>query len=102
MATTKEYIEYVYEQIDFFTDVRYKKMFGEYMLYVNEKPILLICDNVTYVKKLECLSKIMENADCGIPYNGAKEHYVLNTDDRDLFYKAIIELEKVTPVRKKK
>ena len=53
MATTQEYIEYVCEQIEEFENVRYRKMFGEYMIYVNEKPILLVCDNTVFVKKLE-------------------------------------------------
>lgn len=41
MATTKEYIEFVCDQIQGFGEVRYRKMFGEYMAYVNDKPVLL-------------------------------------------------------------
>lgn len=40
MATTIYFIEYVCEQISSVGAVRYKKMFGEYMVYVNEKPVL--------------------------------------------------------------
>ena len=36
MATTVEYIEFVCEQARGAWDVRYKKMFGEYMVYVND------------------------------------------------------------------
>ena len=52
MATSQEYIEFVCEQLVGIENVRYKKMFGEYMVYVNDKPVLLVCDNTVYVKKL--------------------------------------------------
>jgi hypothetical protein len=59
-------------------------MFGEYMVYVNDKPILLVCDNTVYVKKLDCLAEIMPGAETGFPYSGAKEHYLLDIEDPDL------------------
>lgn len=88
MATTKDYIEYVCEQIDGVGAVRYRKMFGEYMVYVNDKPLLLVCDNTVYVKMLDCISEKMKDAEKGFPYNGAKEHYILDIDDSG-FSKAI-------------
>lgn len=51
MATSKEYIEFVCESITYTAEIKYKKMFGEYMVYINEKPILLVCDNTAFVKK---------------------------------------------------
>ena len=105
MATTVEYIEYVCEQIRGIGDVRYKKMFGEYMVYLNDKPVLLVCDNNVFVKKLDCIESIMVNADVGVPYKGAKEHYILDIDDQEFSKKVILEVEKVTTIpkpRKKK
>ncbi len=102
MATTKEYIEFVCEQISFISGVRYKKMFGEYMVYVNDKPILLVCDNTVFVKKADCIKDIMSEESVGTPYNGAKEHYILNVEDSELSKEVILLLEKVTPVPKKK
>lgn len=105
MATTIEYIEYVCEQIRGIGEIRYKKMFGEYMVYVNDKPVILVCDNNVFVKKLECIKEIMKDAESGVPYNGAKEHYILDIDNSEFCKKVITELEKVTPVpkpRKKK
>ena len=102
MATTKEYIEFVCEQIYGVGEVRYKKMFGEYMVYVNDKPILLVCDNTVFVKKLDCIKEIMADAEAGFPYQGAKEHYVLDIEDIDRAKEVIMLLEKVTPIRKKK
>ena len=41
MATTNEYIEYVCEQIQGVGEIRYQKMFGEYMVYVNQNLLSL-------------------------------------------------------------
>ena len=102
MATSLEYIEFVVESMAHSGDVRYKKMFGEYMVYVNDKPIVLVCDDTAFVKILPCLDGLMENAGRGFPYNGAKEHYILDIDDRDLMERVIAALEAVTPLPKPK
>lgn len=105
MATTQEYIEFVCEQVRGEWDVRYKKMFGEYMVYINDKPVLLVCDNTVFVKPLDCIAGMMAAADRGHPYEGAKEHYILDVEDTELVGQVIGELEKVTPLpkpRKKK
>ena len=102
MATTVDFIEYVCGQIDGMGTVRYKKMFGEYMVYVNDKPILLVCDNMVFVKILPCLDKLMADAEVGYPYDGAKEHYVLDVDDRELTREVIAVLEPVIPLPKPK
>lgn len=105
MATSQEYIEYVCEQIQGVGETRYKKMFGEFMVYVNNKPVMIVCDNVAFVKKLDVIKEMMKEADTGCPYKGAKEHYVLDIDNAEFCKKVITEVEKVTPVpkpRKKK
>lgn len=100
MATTVDYIEFVCEQIRGVGEVRYKKMFGEYMVYVNDKPVLLVCDNTVFVKQLDCIADKMLNAEKGSPYEGAKEHYILDIDNADLSKEIVMELEKVTPLPK--
>lgn len=105
MATTVDFIEFVCGQIDGVGTVTYKKMFGEYMIYVNGKPVLLVCDNTVFVKALDCIAQLMQNAEKGIPYKSAKEHYILDIDDRELSCEVVGILEKVTPLpkpRKKK
>lgn len=102
MATTNEYIKYVCEQIKGVGEIRYKKMFGEFMVYVNDKPIIIVCDNIPFVKKLDCIKDIMQNAETGYPYNGAKEHYILDIDNSEFCKFIIIEIEKVTPIPKSK
>lgn len=105
MASTPDFIEYVCERIQQTGSIRYRKMFGEYMIYINEKPILLVCDNTAYVKHLDCIRDQMLHASTGIPYSGAREHYILDIDDAPLCLEVLTILESVTPVpkpRKKK
>jgi TfoX/Sxy family transcriptional regulator of competence genes len=102
MATTPDYIEFVCDQVRDTGAVRYKKMFGEYMVYINDKPILLVCDNTVFVKILPCLDALMTNAERGLPYDSAKEHYILDVEDRELSLTVIAALEEVTAVPKPK
>jgi len=102
MATTQNYIEYVCEQIRGIGLIRYRKMFGEYLVYINEKPILIICDNTSYVKKLDCIEQWMKDKPEGYPYKGAKAHYILDIDDANFSKMILSEVEKVTEVPKKK
>ncbi|MDR1920654.1 MAG: TfoX/Sxy family protein [Candidatus Adiutrix sp.] len=96
MATRPEFAEYVCDQVRGAGEIRAKKMFGEYMVYVDDKPILLVCDDTVFVKMRPELSEIMENAERGCPYDGAKEHYILDIDDADLSREVIGILEPLT------
>ncbi len=102
MATSVEFIEYVCGQIGNGFAVRYKKMFGEYMVYANDKPILLVCDNTVYVKPLDAVKDDLADAPTGIPYKGAKDHYILDIDNSALAKSVAQKLEKVTPLPKPK
>lgn len=102
MATTKDYIEYVCERLNGAGGLRYRKMFGEYMVYVNDKPVLLVCDNTVFVKIVPELAALMADTERGLPYEGAKEHYILDIDDTDLARQVVAVLETVTPLPKPK
>lgn len=102
MATTPDFIENLLEQLSDVGELRSRKAFGEYLVYVNDKFILTVCDNIVYVKKLDCLANLMQNAETGSPYAGAKEHYILDLDDLD-FAKRIVRLATdATPLPKPK
>ncbi|HAY73698.1 MAG TPA: hypothetical protein DCY31_07670 [Ruminococcaceae bacterium] len=102
MATTKEYIDFVCEQIERYGEVRSRKMFGEYMAYLNEKPVLLVCDNTVFVKKLPELAEMMKDAECGFPYEGAKESYILDIENDGLLDRIIPLLGEIVPLPKPK
>ena len=105
MATSVDYIEFVCDQIAGTGEIRYRKMFGEYMVYVNDKPVLLVCDNTVYVKKHDELESKMEQEEKGIPYEGSKEHYILDIENSEFSKEIVFILEEITPIpkpRKKK
>ena len=100
MASSIDFVEYVVEQIAGTGIIRYKKMFGEYMVYVNDKPILLVCDDIVYVKMREEIAEEMSGSDIGNPYDGAKPHYILDIDDQFLSRNVVAILEPITPIPK--
>lgn len=102
MSTTQDFAEYVCEQIRDSGNVRYRKMFGEYMVYVNDKPILLVCDNTVFVKQIDAVAELFQSADVGYPYNGAKPHYILDIDDAALSNQVVSVLEPLTFIPKPK
>ena len=59
------------------------------MVYLNDKPILTVCDNTVFVKKLPQLAELMKDSDCGFPYDGAKECYILDIDNDSLVEEVI-------------
>lgn len=102
MSTSKEYIGFVLDQLNDIDDVSCKKMFGEYIVYVAQKPVLLVCGNCVMVKKVPELAEVMRDAPDGLPYEGAKVHYVLDIENSELVRSVIDILVKVIPVPKRK
>lgn len=102
MATSVEYIDFVRERLDRFGSVLTRKMFGEYMVYFNDRPILTVCDNTVFVKKFPELSEIMSSAPCGFPYEGAKESYILDIENDELLDQVIPILGNIVPLPKPK
>jgi hypothetical protein len=88
MATSEDFVKYVCEQVSEAGPVRYRKMFGEYVVYCRAKPIFLVCDNMVFVKSLPVVKSLFERngveLEVGYPFNGAKEHLILDVDERCL------------------
>ena len=102
MSSNVELVKYVAEQIAEVGEVTYRKMFGEYMIYINAKTVLLICDDIVFIRKWENIEELCRDCATGVPYHNAKEHYVLDPDDKDFLIKVVTEAEKVAQVPKKK
>lgn len=102
MACSTEFIEFVCAQLDGVGIIRTKKMFGEWMIYIDEKPIVLACDNLCFVKMLPEISNLMADASTGAPYPGAKEHYILDIEHRSTAQKVVCALLPLIPYPKKK
>lgn len=102
MATSTDYIEFVAERVDKFGAIRTRKMFGEYMVYLNDRPIFTVCDNTVFVKKFPELSEIMNGSACGFPYDGAKESYILDIENDELLEKVVPLLGEIVSLPKPK
>jgi len=102
MASSPDFVEFVQEQLSGLGALRSRKMFGEYCVYVNEKPIVLICDDRVYLKIIPELADLLQDAERGYPYEGASERYVLDIDNRELSREAVTILERATPIPKPK
>ena len=102
MACSKDYIDFVCSQLSAVGEVRSRKMMGDYVIYVDEKCVITACDEVCYVKKLPELAELMAEAECGCPYEGAKEHYILDIEHMEHAVKVVTILRDVLPYPKKK
>ena len=77
-------------------------MMGDNVIYVNEKCVITACDNIAYVKKLPCIADLMADAECGCPYQGAKEAYILDFADTRKALKVIETIWNDLPFPKSK
>ncbi|MEO1815844.1 MAG: TfoX/Sxy family protein [Acetobacterium sp.] len=111
MATSKEFADYVCDQLMAAGNISCKKMFGEYGVYLDEKIVGLICDNQFFLKKTEAGQVMIEEhlgtVEEGLPYPGAKPQFLIDSlDDREwlaeLLRASYQELPMPKPKKKKK
>jgi tfoX N-domain family protein len=72
MASSKEYLDFILEQLTGLEGISYRAMMGEYILYYKNKVIGGIYDNRFLLKITESSEKFIPNAKIKIPYEGAK------------------------------
>lgn len=95
MASTKDFLDFVIDQIRDKDLIRFKKMFGEYTLYYDEKVVALICDNELYIKNTEEGKKLAEEKylEFASPFPGAKKWILVGDDVEDReFLNEIIDI----------
>lgn len=102
MACTPEYIDFVCAQLATVGQVRSRKMMGDYVIYVDEKCVITACDGQCFVKKIPELTTLMADAECGCPYDGAKEHYILDIEHREHAQRVVSVLRDVLPYPKER
>ena len=81
MASSKEYLNFILEQLSSLNEISYKAMMGEYIIYYRGKIVGGIYDDRFLVKTSETAKQMMPSAPLEIPYDGAKE--MLLVDDID-------------------
>ena len=84
MASSREYLEFILEQLSGLKSVTYRGMMGEYIIYYRGKIIGGIYDDRFLVKPVKAALAMMPDADREIPYEGAKEMLLVdNVDNRE-------------------
>ena len=104
MASDLSFVEFVLEQIQNVGAIRYRKMFGEYALYCNDKVVALICDNQLFVKPTKAgklfIGEVVEKP----PYKGAKPSFLIEDqiENRDWISNLISITQEELPTPKPK
>jgi TfoX/Sxy family transcriptional regulator of competence genes len=104
MATELNFIEHVLETTRLGSRLSYKKMFGEYALYLDEKVVAFACDNSLFIKPSKAVEELAPGLPKGPPYPGAKDYPVADEllDDPDLLRRLIEETAALMPLPKPK
>lgn len=85
MATNKDLVQYIADQMARAGEVTFKKMFGEYGLYLHGKFFAMVCDDHLLFKPTEAGRKLLGIPILREPYPGGKPcFYVENVDDHEL------------------
>ncbi len=85
MASSLEFVEYVCEQMKDAGIITYKKMFGEYGIYLNGKIFALVCDDQLFIKITNAGKSLVPNITEAPPYQGSKPYFVIDFfEDHDL------------------
>ena len=91
MASSKEYLEFILEQLSELDDITYRAMMGEYIIYYGGKIVGGIYDDRFLVKPVKCAVAMMPDAEHEEPYEGAKKMLLVDdVEDRD-FLRDLLE-----------
>ena len=103
MASSKEYLDFILEQLSELDDVSHRAMMGEYIVYYRGKVVGGIYDDRFLVKPTKSAAAMMPNADVKLPYDGAKEMLLVdNVDNKDFLRELLEAMYAELPVPKKK
>lgn len=103
MASSKEYLEFILEQLSDLDDVTYRAMMGEFIIYYRGKIIGGIYDDRLLVKPVKSAIMYMPETVYELPYNGAKEMlFVDNVDNREFLTGLFNAMYDELPTPKKK
>ena len=91
MASSKDYLDFVLEQLSGLDEITYKAMMGEYIIYYRGKIIGGIYDDRFLVKQTKTAKSLIPKANLELPYEGAKEMLLVDDIDNRDFLKTLLE-----------
>ena len=105
MASSKEYLDFILEQLSELEDISYKAMMGEYIIYYRGKIIGGVYDDRFLVKPVKAAKNMMPEAELELPYEGAKGMLLVDNIENKEFLKELLDGmydELPAPKKKKK
>ncbi|MCR4792960.1 MAG: TfoX/Sxy family protein [Lachnospiraceae bacterium] len=103
MASSKEYLNFILEQLSGLEDITHRAMMGEYVLYYRGKVFGGIYDDRFLVKPTKSAIAMMPDAEMELPYEGAKEMILVDDVDNREFLRELVEaMYDDLPTQKKK
>ena len=103
MASSKEYLDFILDQLSAVEGVSHRAMMGEYLIYVQGKLVGGIYDDRILVKPTASAKRLMPESPMELPYAGAKEMLLADcVDDRERLCALICAVAADLPAGKKK
>lgn len=91
MATDKNYLAFILDQLSGLEGVTYRAMMGEYILYHHGKIAAYLCDDRLLIKPVPTAIKMLPDAPYEVPYEGAKEMLLVEQVDDRVFLTRLFE-----------
>lgn len=91
MASSRNYLDFILDQLSELDQITYRSMMGEYIIYYRGKIAAYICDDRFLVKPVETAKNLMPDAVYEPPYEGAKEMLLVNDVDNKEFLTELFE-----------
>ena len=103
MATSKEYLQYILEQLGGIDEISHRAMMGEYVIYCKGKVVGGLYDNRFLIKPVKSARELLPDAPLEEPYPGAKEMLlVTEPEDSELMEKLLNSVADELPAPKKR
>ncbi len=103
MASSKDYLSFVLEQLSGLEGITYRAMMGEYILYFRDEIVGGIYDNRLLVKPVLSAIALMPTVTYELPYEGAKEMLLVDdVDNREFLCNLFLSMYDELPAPKKK
>ena len=91
MATSKEYLAFILDQLSDVEGIAHRQMMGEYIIYMNGKIAAYLCDDRLLIKPVSSAVQLMPNTTYEPPYEGAKDMLLVDNIDDRAFLKELFE-----------
>lgn len=85
MATSEDFVRYIVDQSGLIGSLSYRKMFGEYALYLDGKVVAFACDDSLFIKPSSASRALVPDVDQRPLFPGSKDYPVVDEllDDPD-------------------